>query len=116
VTGLPDLRPAIALGAVADLHRLDAGLVRSRQAGDGRQPPASGQRTGAILVHELPTRAAGKLGYRHFTCHRAEVLVDTVTSVVCGQVGRDVEGESIPYVAGWGDAGALEAMQTSDAL
>jgi hypothetical protein len=29
---------------------------------------------------------------------------------VCGSVGLDVSGESIPYVAGWGEDGALEAI------
>jgi hypothetical protein len=40
------------------------------------------------------------------------VLVDTVTYVVCGQVGLDVAGESIPYVASWGEHGALEAVHS----
>jgi hypothetical protein len=40
------------------------------------------------------------------------VLVDTVTYVVlAGQVGLDVGGESIPYVAGWGEAGALDTIR-----
>jgi hypothetical protein len=38
------------------------------------------------------------------------VIVDTVTFIVCGAVGLDVGGESIPYVAGWGEDGALEAV------
>src|SRR5436190_3982885 len=66
-----------------------------------------------ILVHEIAhAHPAGKLDYEHFSRQQAEVLVDTVTYVVCGQVGLDVEGESIPYVAGWGEAGALEAVHT----
>jgi hypothetical protein len=36
--------------------------------------------------------------------------VDTVTFIVCGAVGLDVSGESIPYVAGWGEDGALQAV------
>lgn len=31
------------------------------------------------------------------------MLVDTVTYIVCGSVGLDVSGESIPYIAGWGE-------------
>jgi hypothetical protein len=40
------------------------------------------------------------------------VLVDCVTYVVLGSVGLDVGGESIPYVAGWGEDGALDAIRT----
>ena len=66
-----------------------------------------------ILVHEIAhAHPAGEVDYTHFTREQAEVLVDTVTYVVCGQVGLDVEGESIPYVAGWAEAGALEAVHT----
>lgn len=36
----------------------------------------------------------------------------TVTYIVlAGQAGLDVGGESIPYVAGWGESGALDAIQ-----
>jgi hypothetical protein len=61
-----------------------------------------------VLVHEL-AHALG-VGYREFGRERAEVMVDTVTFVVCGSVGLDVSGESIPYVAGWGEDGALDAV------
>jgi hypothetical protein len=48
------------------------------------------------------------------------VLVDCVTYVVCSSVGLDVGGESIPYIAGWGEDGALDAIreyaQTIDAI
>jgi hypothetical protein len=48
------------------------------------------------------------------------VLVDCVTYVVCSSVGLDVGGESIPYVAGWGEDGALDAIrefaETVDAI
>jgi hypothetical protein len=39
------------------------------------------------------------------------VLVDSVTYCVLGYVGLDVGGESIPYVAGWGEDGALDAIR-----
>jgi hypothetical protein len=32
--------------------------------------------------------------------------------VVLGSVGLEVGGESIPYVAGWGEDGALDAIRT----
>jgi hypothetical protein len=61
-----------------------------------------------VLVHEL-AHALG-VGYEQFGRERAEVIVDTVTFIVCGSVGLDVGGESIAYVAGWGEHGALEAV------
>jgi hypothetical protein len=39
------------------------------------------------------------------------VLVDCVTYIVCAAVGLDVGGEAIPYVAGWGEDGALEQIR-----
>lgn len=62
-----------------------------------------------VLVHELAH--ALDLGYEDLGRDRAEVLVDCVTYVVCAGAGLDVSGESIPYVAGWGEDGALEAIQ-----
>jgi hypothetical protein len=41
---------------------------------------------------------------------RAEVIVDTATHLVCASVGLRVDGETVPYVAGWGEDGALEAV------
>ena len=71
-----------------------------------------------VLVHEL-AHALG-VGYEQFGRARAEVIVDTVTFVVCASVGLAVDGESIPYVAGWGEDGALDAVmefaETIDSL
>ncbi len=48
------------------------------------------------------------------------MIVDTTTLVVLGGLGLDVSGETVPYVAGWGEDGALEAVtefaQLIDAL
>jgi hypothetical protein len=41
---------------------------------------------------------------------RAEVIVDTATCLAAASVGLDVSRESVPYVAGWGEDGALEAV------
>ena len=61
------------------------------------------------LVHEL-AHALG-IGYEHYGRRRAEVLVDCASYIVCGSVGLDVGGETIPYVAGWGEDGALDAIR-----
>jgi hypothetical protein len=50
-----------------------------------------------VLVHEL-AHALG-VGYEQLGRARAEVIVDTVTFVVCRAVGLRVDGESVPYVA-----------------
>ena len=63
-----------------------------------------------VVVHEL-AHALG-IGYREFGRKRAEVIVDAVTFVVCGSVGLDVSGQTVPYVAGWGEDGALDAVRT----
>ncbi len=62
-----------------------------------------------VLVHEI-AHALG-VGYSEYGRRRAEVLVDTVTFVVCGSVGLDTSGSSVPYVAGWGESGELEAIR-----
>jgi len=61
-----------------------------------------------VLVHEI-AHALG-IGYAHHGRARAEVLVDCVTYVVLGSVGLDVSGETVPYVAGWGEGGELDAV------
>jgi hypothetical protein len=62
-----------------------------------------------VLVHEI-AHALG-IGYADRGRARAEVMVDCVTYIVLAQLGLDTSGESIPYVAGWGEDGALDALQ-----
>ena len=62
-----------------------------------------------VLVHEI-AHALG-VGYADHGRRRAEVLVDTVTFIVCGAVGLDTSGSSVPYVAGWGESGELDAIR-----
>lgn len=69
----------------------------------------SANRRVRTLVHEL-AHAHG-VGYEQYRRDQAEVLVDCVTYCVLGSVGLDVGGESIPYVAGWGEDGALDAIR-----
>jgi hypothetical protein len=61
------------------------------------------------LVHEI-AHAHG-LGYAEWGRERCEVLVDCVTISVLGSAGLDVSGESVPYIAGWGEDGALGVIR-----
>jgi hypothetical protein len=80
---------------------------RSREIIVKSELPANAQ--ARVLVHEI-AHALG-VGYRDHGRQRAEVLVDTVTYIVCGSVGLDVSGSSVPYVAGWGETGELDAIR-----
>lgn len=71
----------------------------------------SGQPTNAqlrILTHES-IHALG-VDYQQYTRSQAEVIVDTTTLIVLSAVGLDTSGETVPYVAGWGETGALQAV------
>jgi len=71
-----------------------------------------------ILTHEL-AHALG-VGYDQYSRAQAEVIVDCVTHICCSGAGLDVGGESVPYIAGWGQDGAIEAVsefaQTIDSI
>jgi antirestriction protein ArdC len=54
-----------------------------------------------VLVHEL-AHAVG-VSYADYGREVAEVIVETATVVVCGALGLDTSGESIPYIAAWGE-------------
>lgn len=60
------------------------------------------------MIHE--TAHALGIDYRTYTRDQAEVMVDTVSYIVCAGLGLAIDGESVPYVAGWGEHGALEAV------
>lgn len=70
------------------------------------------------LVHE--TAHALGVDYQEYSREQAEVLADTICFVACSSVGLAVDGESVAYVAGWGEDGALDAVTqfaaTIDAL
>jgi hypothetical protein len=60
------------------------------------------------LVHEL-VHALG-VTYESHTRPEAEVIVDTATLVILAGAGLDTSGETIPYIAGWGETRALETV------
>jgi N-terminal domain of anti-restriction factor ArdC len=60
------------------------------------------------LIHEC-AHALG-IDYQRYPRAQAEVMVDTATLIAASAVGLAVDGETIPYVAGWGESGALEAV------
>jgi hypothetical protein len=60
------------------------------------------------LIHEC-AHALG-IDYQRYSRAQAEVMVDTATLIAASAVGLAVDGETIPYVAGWGETGALEAV------
>lgn len=60
------------------------------------------------LIHEC-AHALG-IDYRSYSRPQAEVIVETVTLLAASTVGLAVDGETIPYVSGWGEDGALEAV------
>ncbi len=62
-----------------------------------------------VLVHEL-AHAHG-VTYTDYSRGEAEVIVETAATIVCGSLGLDTSGESIPYIAGWGEDGDLEAIR-----
>jgi len=72
---------------------------------DAEQSPNAQLR---ILIHES-VHALG-VDYKSYPRAQAEVIVDTTTLIILGAAGLDISGESVPYVAGWGENGALEAV------
>jgi antirestriction protein ArdC len=62
-----------------------------------------------VLVHEL-AHAHG-VTYKDYSREDAEVIVETAAVIVCGSLGLDTSGESIPYIAGWGERGDLAAIK-----
>jgi antirestriction protein ArdC len=62
-----------------------------------------------VLIHEL-AHAHG-VGYDGYSRGEAECIVETASTIVCGSLGLDTSGESIPYIAGWGEDGDVEAIR-----
>lgn len=63
-----------------------------------------------LLIHEL-AHAVGVPTYKEHGRADAEVIVETAAVIVCGSIGLDTSGESIPYVAGWGEKNDVQAIR-----
>ncbi len=102
---------ARSLGYVVSFERIEGSAggwcdpKNKRIVVDAGVPPNAQLRT---LIHEC----AHGLGidYQRYSRAQAEVMVDTVTLLAASSVGLAVDGETIAYVSGWGEDGALEAV------
>jgi antirestriction protein ArdC len=67
-----------------------------------------------VAIHEL-AHALGASSERYGREH-AEVIAETASHIVCAGTGLQTAGEAVPYIAGWGDQGALEAITAAAEL
>jgi antirestriction protein ArdC len=67
-----------------------------------------------VAVHEL-AHAMGVSSLR-FGREQAEVIVECAAFVCCSGLGLATDAASIPYLAGWGEDGALEAVTAAAEL
>ena len=112
----PD-RPAARRSPASSATASRSASSRTTAPAAGATPSASrsssppGPPTARSARSSTSSRTRSALGYDQYGREQAEVLVDCVTYVVCSSVGLDVGGESIPYIAGWGEDGALDAIR-----
>lgn len=66
------------------------------------------------LVHEI-AHALG-VGYKEYGRQAAEVIVETATFIVLTGAGLDTSASTVPYVAGWGEADGVAAIDTFAAV
>jgi hypothetical protein len=106
------LRFAKTLGFAVATEKLPAGTggycdphAKRIVLGEGADANASVR----VLIHEL-AHALG-VGYQDYGREAAEVIVETVTFIVCSGIGLDTSGDSVPYVAGWGEQDSAEAIK-----
>jgi hypothetical protein len=78
---------------------------------DDRQAPNAKVR---VAIHEL-AHALGVSSQR-FGRERAEVIAECAAFVVAAGLHLETGGESIPYLAGWGEDGALTAVSEAAEL
>ena len=67
-----------------------------------------------VAIHEL-AHALG-VSSKRFGLERAEVIVECAAFVVAAGLHLQTGCESIPYIAGWGEDGALEAVSEAAKL
>jgi hypothetical protein len=109
----PAFRFAESIGYMIGLEAMPSGTggwcnhTTKRIAIDQAAAPNAQLRT---TVHEI-AHALG-IDYATYTREQAEVMVDAATLIVCAGLGLATDGETIPYIAGWGENGALEAITT----
>ena len=88
-----------------------------QSAARSSSPRGPADRQVRTVVHEL-AHALG-LHYGGTGRRRTEVFVNYITYIVCAFVGS-ISARSIPYITGWGEDGALDAIrdyaQTIDAI
>ncbi len=73
-----------------------------------------GERAVAIIaplpVKERDWVTGEGVSSERFGRDRAEVIVETAAYIVCTGLGLPTDDASIPYIAGWGEQGALDAV------
>jgi hypothetical protein len=102
---------AASLGFTVSFESIDGsagGWCDSKNKRIGVDAALPGNAQLRVLIHET-VHGLG-VGYADYGRERAEVIVDTATHLVCSSVGLLVDGETVPYVAGWGEDGALTAV------
>jgi hypothetical protein len=62
------------------------------------------------LLHEL-AHAIGVQNYKEHGRDASEVIAETAGFIAAGSIGLDTSGEAVPYVAGWGENGELDAIR-----
>ncbi len=71
------------------------------------------------LVHEIGhalVRAEARDGENPLTYDEEELVVESVAFTVCGSLGLDTSGYSIPYLASWSEGGDLATIERAAAL
>jgi len=53
---------------------------------------------------------------REFSYAEEELVVESVAFTVCGAIGLDTSGYSVPYLASWSESAELETVQTAAAV
>ena len=100
---------ARVLGLVRDDRGLRGRLVRSQAQADRRRRQRASERAAADVDPRVRARVGDRLSALFAGAGRGDGH-KTATHLAAASVGLDISGESVPYVAGWGENGALEAV------